>query len=48
MKNIAFVEDEDMIVASCKDSGVTSQGHTKEEALRNLYEAVTLYKEEFS
>ena len=31
------------VVAECVELGVTSQGHSEEEAMRNLEEAVLLY-----
>ena len=36
-----------MYVAECPEVGTVSQGHTLEEAVKNLKEATELYLEEF-
>lgn len=42
----AIIEHEgDWYVATCPEMDVTSQGHTVEEAKRNLHEAVQLFLE---
>ena len=44
----AIIEkEEDMYVATCPEIGTVSQGHTIEEAVKNLSEATELYVEEF-
>ena len=44
----AIIEkEEDMYVATCPEIGTVSQGHTIEEAVKNLSEATELYLEEF-
>lgn len=40
-------EDENWYIADCLETGTVSQGHTIEEALANLKEAVELYEKEF-
>jgi len=40
-------KEDDMYVAECPEAGTVSQGHTIEEAVRNLKEATELYLEEF-
>jgi uncharacterized protein (DUF433 family)/predicted RNase H-like HicB family nuclease len=40
-------EDENWYIADCLETGTASQGHTIEEALANLKEAVELYAREF-
>ncbi len=36
-----------MYISICPELGITSQGDSKEEALKNLKEATELYLEEF-
>ena len=44
----AIIEkEEDMYVATCPEIGTVSQGHTIEEAVKNLSEATELNVEEF-
>lgn len=40
-------KEDDLYVAECPEVGTVSQGHTIEEAIRNLKEATELYLEEF-
>ncbi len=40
-------KEDDMYVAECPEAGTVSQGHSLEEAVRNLKEATELYLEEF-
>jgi predicted RNase H-like HicB family nuclease len=40
-------KEDDLYVAECPEVGTVSQGHTIEEAIGNLKEAVELYLEEF-
>jgi len=40
-------KEDDMYVAECPEVGTVSQGHTLEEAVKNLKEATELYLEEF-
>lgn len=42
----AVRQEEDWYVAQCLEVDVASQGHTVEEALANLREAVSLYLDE--
>ncbi len=40
-------KEDDLYVALCPEIGTTSQGHTIEDAIKNLQEATELYLEEF-
>ena len=40
-------QEDDLFVAQCPEVGTVSQGHTIQEAVRNLKEATELYLEEF-
>ena len=40
-------KEDDLYVADCPEVGTVSQGHTVEEAIANLKEAIELYLEEF-
>ena len=40
-------KEDDLYVAECPEIGTVSQGHTVEEAVKNLKEATELYLEEF-
>jgi predicted RNase H-like HicB family nuclease len=42
----SFQDEGEWIVATCLENGVASQGHTIEEALSNLKEALELYFED--
>ena len=44
--NAILTKEEDMYIAKCPEAGTISQGHTIEEAVENLKEAVSLYLEE--
>ena len=41
----SFQEEDGLIVATCLETGVASQGRTLDEALQNLREALELYFE---
>lgn len=43
--NIVIEKDENWYVAKSLENNVASQGKTKQEALKNLKEAVALYNE---
>jgi len=43
-ENITLVESDGYIVATDTETGVTSQGETKAEALENLAEAIRLHE----
>lgn len=43
-ENITLVESDGYIVATDNETGVTSQGETKAEALENLAEAIRLHE----
>ena len=45
--NAIITKEEDMYIATCPEVGTSSQGHTIEEAIKNLREATELYLEEF-
>ena len=47
-KNIVWKEGDDDYVAQCLNIDVSSFGKSKEEALRNLNEAIELYMEDAS
>jgi predicted RNase H-like HicB family nuclease len=40
-------QEQDLYVAECPEVGTVSQGTTVEEAITNLWEATSLYLEEF-
>jgi predicted RNase H-like HicB family nuclease len=40
-------KEDDLYVAECPEIGTVSQGHTIEEAVKNLKEVTELYLEEF-
>ena len=42
----SFQEEDNWIVGTCLENGVASQGHTLDEALSNLREALALYYED--
>lgn len=42
---VGIEEDEDTFVAICYENNVASQGKTKQEALKNVKEALELYLE---
>ena len=42
----SFQNEGDWVVATCLENGVASQGHTIDEALSNLKEALELYFED--
>ena len=42
-----LVKEEDMYVAKCPEVGTVSQGHSVEEAMKNLKEATKLYLQQF-
>jgi len=44
---VVIHKEEDMYIAECPEVGTVSQGHTIEEAIKNLKEATELYLEEF-
>ena len=46
--NVLITKEDDWYVASSIESNVTSQGHTIEEALESLKEALELYYEDNS
>ena len=46
--NVLITKDDNWYVASSSETNVTSQGHTVEEALENLKEALELYYEDNS
>lgn len=46
--NVLITKEENWYVASSIETNVTSQGHTIEEALENLKEALELYYEDNS
>ena len=46
--NEEFVNKKKMFVVHCLDLGIVSQGHTYEEALKNIKDAILLYLEECS
>ena len=47
LKVTASIQDEgEWIVATCLENGIASQGHTIEDALNNLKEAMELYFED--
>ena len=41
----SFHQEDEWIVATCLENGIASQGHTIQEALDNLKEALELYFE---
>ncbi|MBU1203488.1 MAG: type II toxin-antitoxin system HicB family antitoxin [Nanoarchaeota archaeon] len=46
--NEEFVNKKKIFVVHCLDLGIASQGHTYEEALKNIKDAILLYLEECS
>ena len=46
-QGISIDIEEETFILTDRESGVTSQGKTKKEALENLHEAVILFKEEY-
>jgi len=43
---VSIIKDDDWYVASCLENHVASQGKTRDEALVNLQEALSLYYED--
>lgn len=49
MKTLTAIiyKEKDLYVAECPEAGTVSQGHTIDEAVKNLKKATDLYLEEF-